>query len=132
MFFVFLKRHKFFKYLRKVRFWNLLFMTWSIIVYLYHNFTIVISSRRYRDTHAYLEFNIFVVFRIRRIESTSTHCLNLFKKAINQLSEREIAAVCEKDCNEFRFLQFYICKYMCTSEYQKCRAAEESYDFDVY
>ena len=95
-----------------------------------NNFTIVLSSRRYRDTHAYLEFNIFVVFV--RIESTSTHCLSLFKKAINQLSERGIAAVCEKDCNEFRFLQFYICKYMCTSEYQKCRAAEESYDFDVY
>ena len=94
------------------------------------DFTTVIASRQYRYSHAYLEFNLFVIFV--RIESTSTHCLSLFKKATNQLSKNGIATVCEKDCKEFRFLQFYICKYMCTSEYEKYRAAEPSYDFDVY
>ena len=66
------------------------------------------------------------------IESTSTHCLNLFKKATNQISKNEIENVCEKDCNEFRFLQFYICKYVCIHDFEQCRADEPSLDFENY
>ena len=66
------------------------------------------------------------------IESTSTHCLNYFKKATNQISKNEIENVCKKDCNEFRFLQFYICNYVCINEFEQCRAAEPSFDFENY
>ena len=77
------------------------------------------------------EYNIFGIF-VGLSESTSTHCNTLFKKATNQMSKNGIEAVCDKDCQEFRFLQFYICKYMCTNDFAKCRAAEPSFDFELY